>query len=58
MAQIITLEFPDFLANSMKMSKNEFGKEIKISGVIKLFELGKFRLVLLQRFYNYLELSF
>ena len=25
----------------MRMNKQEFGKEIKISGLVKLFELGK-----------------
>lgn len=41
MSQIISIEFPDYLANTMRMNKNEFGKEIKISGLVKLFELGK-----------------
>lgn len=41
MAQIISIEYPDSLANSMRMSKSEFGREIKISGLVKLFELGK-----------------
>ena len=41
MAKIITIEYPDSLANSMRMSKSEFGREIKISGLVKLFELGK-----------------
>jgi len=41
MSQIISIEFPDYLANSMRMNKSEFEKEIKISGLIKLFELGK-----------------
>jgi predicted HTH domain antitoxin len=41
MSQIISIEFPDFLANSMRMNKSEFGREIKISGLVKLFELGK-----------------
>ena len=41
MSQIISIEFPDYLANSMRINKSEFGKEIKISGLIKLFELGK-----------------
>ena len=41
MSQIISIEFPDYLANSMRMNKSEFGKEIKISGLVKLFELGK-----------------
>lgn len=41
MSQIISIEFPDYLANSMRMNKSEFEKEIKTSGLIKLFELGK-----------------
>ncbi len=41
MAQIISIEYPDYLANSMRMSKSDFGKEIKISALVKLFELGK-----------------
>ena len=41
MSQIISIEFPDYLANAMRMNKSEFGKEIKISGLVKLFELGK-----------------
>lgn len=41
MAQVISIEYPEFLANSMRMNKNEFGEEIKISAIIKLFELGK-----------------
>jgi predicted HTH domain antitoxin len=41
MAQIISIEYPDSLANSMRMSKSEFEREIKISGLVKLFELGK-----------------
>ena len=41
MSQIISIEFPDYLANSMRMNKSEFGKEIKMSGLVKLFELGK-----------------
>lgn len=41
MAKIITIEYPDYLANAMRMSTTEFGREIKISGIVKLFELGK-----------------
>lgn len=41
MAQVISIEYPDYLANSMRMSKSEFGKEVKISAMVKLFELGK-----------------
>lgn len=41
MAQSIFVEFPNFLANSMRMNKNDFSHEIKVSGLVKLFELGK-----------------
>ena len=41
MSQIISIEYPEYLANSMRMNKSEFGREIKISGLVKLFELGK-----------------
>ena len=41
MAEVISIEYPDFLANSMRMNKNDFGKEIKTSALVKLFELGK-----------------
>ena len=41
MSKIISIEYPDYLANSMRMNKSQFGREIKISGLVKLFELGK-----------------
>lgn len=41
MAEVISIEYPDYLANSMRMNKSDFGKEIKTSALIKLFELGK-----------------
>lgn len=41
MAQTISIEYPDYLANSMRLNKSDFGKEIKTSVLVKLFELGK-----------------
>lgn len=41
MSNIISIEYPDYLAHSMRMSKSDFEKEIKISAILKLFELGK-----------------
>lgn len=41
MAQTISIEYPNFLANSMRMNKVDFENEIKVSGLVKLFELGK-----------------
>ncbi len=41
MADLISVEYPEYLANAMRMNKDDFGKEIKISALVKLFELGK-----------------
>ncbi|MBW7871095.1 MAG: UPF0175 family protein [Flavobacteriia bacterium] len=41
MSQIISIDYPEFLANSMRLSKDDFGKEIKVSALVKLFEMGK-----------------
>lgn len=41
MANTISIEYPNFLANSMRMNESDFENEIKVSGLIKLFELGK-----------------
>jgi len=41
MAEVISIEYPDYLANSMRMNKNDFENEMKVSSLIKLFELGK-----------------
>ena len=41
MADVISIEYPEFLANSMKMSEAEFTSEVKESSIVKLFELGK-----------------
>ena len=41
MSQIISIDYPGFLANSMRMNKSDFKEEIKISALVKLFELGK-----------------
>lgn len=41
MAEIISIDYPTYLANSMRMNRNDFGKEIKVSALVKLFELGK-----------------
>jgi len=41
MAQIISVEYPDYLANSMRLNKEDFGKEVKLLALVKLFELGK-----------------
>lgn len=41
MAELISIDYPEYLANSMRMNKDDFGKEIKVSALVKLFELGK-----------------
>jgi predicted HTH domain antitoxin len=41
MAEVISIEYPDYLANSMRMNKNDFENEMKVSSLVKLFELGK-----------------
>ncbi len=41
MADTIKIDYPQYLANSMRMSKDDFGREMKISALVKMFELGK-----------------
>lgn len=41
MEHTISIEYPNFLANSMRMSEVDFENEIKVSSIVKLFELGK-----------------
>jgi predicted HTH domain antitoxin len=41
MNDFISIDYPEFLANSMRLNKTDFGKEIKISALVKLFELGR-----------------
>ena len=41
MKENIRVEYPQSLANALKMSGQEFILEIKIHSMVKLFELGK-----------------
>lgn len=41
MAETISIDYPKFLANSMRMNKEDFEREVKISALVKLYELGK-----------------
>ena len=41
MEHTISIEYPNFLANSMRMNEVDFENEIKVSSIVKLFELGK-----------------
>ncbi|HLQ98880.1 MAG TPA: UPF0175 family protein [Sphingobacterium sp.] len=41
MAKTISIDYPEHLANSMRMNKDDFGRQIKESALVKLFEIGK-----------------
>ena len=41
MKKMISIEYPESLANSLRLSGKDFELEIKISSLVKLFELGK-----------------
>ena len=41
MQETITIEYPNSLADTLKLNKQEFISELKISSMVKLFELGK-----------------
>lgn len=41
MAETISIDYPEYLANSMRMNRRDFGEEMKVSALVKLFELGK-----------------
>lgn len=37
----ITIEYPEFLANTLRMKGRDFENEMKITSLVKLYELGK-----------------
>lgn len=41
MEQVISINYPESLATSLKMGDQEFKSEMKIISLIKLYELGK-----------------
>ncbi|MGB6094429.1 MAG: UPF0175 family protein [Moheibacter sp.] len=41
MSKVITIDYPEYLADSMRLSKDDFGKQMKESALVKLFEIGK-----------------
>lgn len=41
MSGYISIEHPEFLANSLRMKGKDFENEMKISSLVKLYELGK-----------------
>ena len=41
MQETIKIEYPKSLAHTLKLSADDFASEMKISAMVKLFELGK-----------------
>ncbi len=41
MSGVINIQYPESLANSLKMNEKEFEREMKVSALVKLYELGK-----------------
>lgn len=41
MAEHIKIDYPQYLANSMRMNLDDFSREMKVAALVKLFELGK-----------------
>lgn len=41
MKGFIKIEYPESLANTLRLSEKDFKYEIKSSAIVKLFELGK-----------------
>lgn len=41
MSELISIEYPNSLALSLKMGDNEFRDEMKTLSIVKLYELGK-----------------
>jgi predicted HTH domain antitoxin len=41
MKGVINIEYPEYLANSLKLRGKDFENEMKTTSLVKLFELGK-----------------
>jgi predicted HTH domain antitoxin len=41
MKRTINIEYPESLANSLKLNTKEFASEMKIASLIKLYEIGR-----------------
>ncbi len=41
MNRMINIEYPESLANSLRLTGKDFENEIKTSSLVKLFEIGK-----------------
>lgn len=54
----LTLEFPSFLALSLKMEEEEFLKEMKTLAIVKMYELGKISSGVAARVLNMQRLDF
>jgi predicted HTH domain antitoxin len=37
----IKIEYPEYLANTLRLSEKDFESEMKITSLVKLYELGK-----------------
>ncbi len=41
MSKVISIDYPEYLANSMRLNRKDFGRQIKESSLVKLYEIGK-----------------
>ncbi len=41
MDKMINIQYPESLANSLRLNKKDFENEIKVSSLVKLYETGK-----------------
>lgn len=41
MNKTISIEYPEFLANSLRLKKKDFQSEMMVSSLVKLFEIGR-----------------
>ena len=41
MPKMINIQYPESLANSLKLNDEDFKKEMKMASLVKLYEIGK-----------------
>ena len=41
MSKTIKVEYPAYLANSLRLNEKDFEAEIKVSSLVKLYEMGR-----------------
>lgn len=41
MEKMINIQYPESLANSLRLNKKDFENEMKVSSLVKLYETGK-----------------